>query len=43
MTINQASTATNETVTRITQRIIERSKETRSHYLARIEPEDQPT
>ncbi|KMJ44261.1 phosphogluconate dehydratase [Xenorhabdus khoisanae] len=37
MTTNQNSTATNETVARITQRIIERSKETRSHYLARIE------
>ncbi|MDC9615209.1 phosphogluconate dehydratase [Xenorhabdus khoisanae] len=37
MTTNQNSTATNETVARITQRIIERSKATRNHYLARIE------
>ncbi|MDC9598755.1 phosphogluconate dehydratase [Xenorhabdus anantnagensis] len=37
MTTNQNSTVTNETVARITQRIIERSKETRSQYLARIE------
>ncbi|PHM73172.1 phosphogluconate dehydratase [Xenorhabdus kozodoii] len=36
MTTNQSSTTTNETVARITQRIIERSKETRSQYLARI-------
>ncbi|MDX8000493.1 phosphogluconate dehydratase [Xenorhabdus sp. Reich] len=37
MTTNQNSTATNETVARITQRIIERSKETRSQYLTHIE------
>ncbi|MBI6547564.1 phosphogluconate dehydratase [Xenorhabdus lircayensis] len=37
MTTNQNCTATNKTVARITQRIIERSKETRSHYLVRIE------
>ncbi|PHM38448.1 dihydroxy-acid dehydratase [Xenorhabdus mauleonii] len=37
MTNNQNNTATNATVARITQRIVERSKETRSQYLTRIE------
>ncbi|MDR0219528.1 MAG: phosphogluconate dehydratase [Enterobacteriaceae bacterium] len=37
ITTNQNSTAINQTVERITQRIIERSKETRKRYLERIE------